>query len=223
MVDQLVEGARVTLELKSGRTVRGTVFAVDRESGVVFVESDAVGVAAPAAAAAAAAGGGGAGGRAESGGEVRDVTVVNLSRVVSAAVEAAAPAALEPLPALTVDLAMAREKAAFRKCETRLLTGAPISQRGLDIFDALSRTMPCQWRGDVIEETANHVLVRPPYRPQDVSGNEQRAVQRVRDMIGKIAERLNGAAAPAPAASGSAAPAAAAAAPAARSQPQPHP
>lgn len=48
-----------------------------------------------------------------------------------------------------------------------------------DIFDALSKTMECQWQGDII--TLGSVRVPPPYT--DCFGNDPVALDRVRKVV----------------------------------------
>ncbi|KAA8902914.1 anticodon-binding domain-containing protein, partial [Sphaerosporella brunnea] len=60
--------------------------------------------------------------------------------------------------------------------------GKGVTKEGQDIFDALSRTMPCRWaeKQIVVLET---VIIAEPYGISDVKGNDQKAVKRVKQVL----------------------------------------
>jgi len=91
----------------------------------------------------------------------------------------------------------AREKQAFRAQEERLLRAGPLGTTKLEqeIFDTLSKTLECRWNGHSIEEKKLGVTIKSPFRAQDVSGRDARAVARVQAVLAKIREKIDASAA----------------------------
>ena len=69
--------------------------------------------------------------------------------------------------------------------------GKGVSKEGQDIFDALSRTMPCRWadKSIVVLET---VMIGEPYGVDSVRGNDQNAVKRVKKVVSRPGVRVLG-------------------------------
>jgi hypothetical protein len=90
-------------------------------------------------------------------------------------------------------MAAAREKQAFRGQEERLLKAGPkgTSKPEQDIFDTLSKTFDCQWKGRQIEERKLGIIIKAPFRAEDVTGKDPKAVQHVQSILKKIREKLN--------------------------------
>ena len=66
--------------------------------------------------------------------------------------------------------------------------GIGVSEHAQAVFDALERTMPCEWRGRAIHVYGGEVRVAPPYGTRDAAflegaaGNEM-MLQRVRTVL----------------------------------------
>ena len=189
-------GTSCTLTLASGRQVSGRVFSVDAAARVVVLER------APLLPGAGAAGGGAAGAQVQPQPlpAERDSVVVNTASVVGVVVTAAAASAsatgtatTEELPPLSTDVALAREKWTSRTFEEKLLSmpaGVPLTPFGRAVYEYLSKTYQIKWKNDVMEEVRLNVNIKPPYRPEDVSGKDSKAVERIRDMLVKLTEKF---------------------------------
>jgi len=99
-----------------------------------------------------------------------------------------------PLPATPVQLAergTARERAQIMKAtdEAKFLrVGA--SQRAQYIFDALRKTMPCEWLDAESFNVLGEYTVKPPYSPESCEGPEGQALVRVRKVLYGVCERI---------------------------------
>lgn len=68
-----------------------------------------------------------------------------------------------PLPPVNRDALIAKERAALEKAHTRASQiGVGVSKEAQQIFDALSRTYPCQWSGQTII-ALDTIHISPPY------------------------------------------------------------
>lgn len=182
--DEYPVGQRIHVVLKSKREITGAIFAVDLASGRLILEEDT-------RASVEAAGG------------FRDTIIISLGSIHTKTLleggGGGGGGEDDELFPLTQELASKREKLAFQSREAALLKapkssssssghggGAP-SQLGQDLFNALSKTYECRWRANfVLEIVVLGVAVKPPYRHNDVSGHDNRAVIRVKELVGKI-------------------------------------
>jgi hypothetical protein len=117
----------------------------------------------------------------------QDMLLINLSAVVSATFSPS-PLPIPVLPEASVSTALAREKLAFRTQEERLLRAGPAgtSKAEQEIFDTLAKTFDCRWSGSSIEEKKLGIIIKRPFREQDVSGHDAKAVARVRQVLASI-------------------------------------
>ncbi|TGZ76296.1 hypothetical protein EX30DRAFT_399364 [Ascodesmis nigricans] len=76
-----------------------------------------------------------------------------------------------------------REREVVRgEVEREQRIGKGVSREGQEIFDALSRTMPCRWAGkDIV--VLESVVISDPYGADNVKGNEANAVKRVKTVL----------------------------------------
>eukprot|EP00744_Colponema_vietnamica_P005916 GILI01008618.1.p1 GENE.GILI01008618.1~~GILI01008618.1.p1 ORF type:complete len:185 (+),score=12.09 GILI01008618.1:55-609(+) len=97
------------------------------------------------------------------------------------------------LAPISVQEALAKEEkqlAATRLLVSRL--GVGVTAEAQEVFDALSRTLPCSWNGPAILVMGN-VKIDPPYLPESVSGSDRAAVERLKRVLelerAKLAKR----------------------------------
>ncbi|KAH9260060.1 hypothetical protein BASA81_001832 [Batrachochytrium salamandrivorans] len=177
--DEYPIGQRIHVVLKSKREITGAIFAVDLASSRLILEEDT------RASAGAAEG-------------FRDTIIICLGSIHTTALLGGEREQEQALFPLTQELASKREKLAFQSREAALLKapksssssassqGVP-TQLGQDLFNALSKMYECRWRANfVLEIVVLGVVVKPPYRHNDVSGHDNRAVIRVKELVGKI-------------------------------------
>jgi hypothetical protein len=68
--------------------------------------------------------------------------------------------------------------------------GVGVTQEAQDIFDALARTLPCSWEGQVIK-VMDEVTIAPPYaKCAGVPGGDARAVERVQKVLANEKAKL---------------------------------
>ncbi|MDC1215369.1 anticodon-binding domain-containing protein [bacterium] len=68
--------------------------------------------------------------------------------------------------------------------------GVGVTREAQDIFDALARTLPCQWEGTVIK-VMDEVTIAPPYAAcAGVPGGDLRAVERVQKVLAHEKSKL---------------------------------
>jgi hypothetical protein len=169
-ISEYTPGRKVQLVLKSKSKVEGVVFAVDLEGNRIVLE-EAI-----------------AGGPTN----IRNTRIVNLLAVETATFDPSPPIVLEPLIALTKEQALKREKSTFRAHEEALLRAGPVQeiQDSLSrmMYENLSKTYECRWndREKKIDIADLGVSIKHPYRLNDVSGRDARAVKWVREIIAKL-------------------------------------
>ncbi|KAF9177324.1 hypothetical protein BGZ51_007180 [Haplosporangium sp. Z 767] len=70
-----------------------------------------------------------------------------------------------------LDKIQQREQQAFREAQAAAARiGVGVSSIGQDIFDALSKTLPCRWANDQIV-VMDEVIIAPPYEPENCKAN----------------------------------------------------
>jgi hypothetical protein len=132
--------------------------------------------------------------------------------------DALARSVLDPLPCVDLARAKEREARALRQAQADLAkVGVGVTREAQALFDALAKTMPCEWvvgagggagAGGSAATPPQHtgeiavldcVVVRPPYRPADCAAlpsAEARAaaaagaLDRVKKVLGAARERL---------------------------------
>ena len=60
------------------------------------------------------------------------------------------------------------------------------SENAQDLFDALAKTLPCDWNGLTIVAGVvgqNEVIVTPPYTPEAAKGNDAQSLAHVRKVL----------------------------------------
>lgn len=83
-----------------------------------------------------------------------------------------------------------REEAAIKQAEAEAeRIGVGVTAEAQDIFDALSKTLPCRWDKTTIL-VMNDVCVNEPYLPQNVIGGASAANERVRKVLEEERKRL---------------------------------
>ncbi len=64
---------------------------------------------------------------------------------------------------------------------SKFTTGVGVTQEAQEVFDGLSKTMPCSWSGDQIH--CFRVVISSPYRSDDCVGPDANEVMRVRKVL----------------------------------------
>jgi len=83
-----------------------------------------------------------------------------------------------------------REEAAIKQAEAEAeRIGVGVTAEAQDIFDALSKTLPCRWDKTTIL-VMNDVCVNQPYKPENVIGGATAANERVRKVLEEERKRL---------------------------------
>ena len=79
-------------------------------------------------------------------------------------------------------------EAVARQQKRNNMIGRGVSKEAQHVFDKLSKTLDCRWKDKNI--LVNHLAVRisPPYGPENVSGKDPKAKQRVKMMVTKFME-----------------------------------
>ena len=101
------------------------------------------------------------------------------------------------LPPANVELARSREERALKKAqEDAEQINQKATMRGQTIFNALNKTMKCEWveKADVQAILVmGGVLVQPPYTPETMIGDkrDERLVERVRKVLAGILCKLD--------------------------------
>lgn len=114
--------------------------------------------------------------------------VKSLSQAKDASPSAAAASMPDILSKkINIDKVRARESNAIRQMQQRLKKiGVGVSKQSQAIFDALSRTLPCEWDKDMIVVFGGDVRIRTPYRVQDVGGSDTGSIEHVKKVVGLI-------------------------------------
>ncbi|KAK4528640.1 hypothetical protein GAYE_SCF62G6585 [Galdieria yellowstonensis] len=96
----------------------------------------------------------------------------------------------QQLPPLNLEALKVREEQALQKARKDLSRiGVGVSQQAQEIFDALCKTLPCQWEGDTIV-IFDSVKLKKPYGVQDLEGTEVEAVNRVKVVLENELQKL---------------------------------
>ena len=111
----------------------------------------------------------------------------------------ATPSTLVALGKVQLARLRSKETAAVKAEKRRAeLVRSGVAPEGLQLFDALAKTMGCVWRGgDIV--VMQEVVVRAPFRPKDCAvvdgrkrdANTERALVRVRKVLDGERRRLN--------------------------------
>eukprot|EP01111_Echinosteliopsis_oligospora_P013557 TRINITY_DN488_c0_g1_i1.p1 TRINITY_DN488_c0_g1~~TRINITY_DN488_c0_g1_i1.p1 ORF type:complete len:179 (+),score=46.09 TRINITY_DN488_c0_g1_i1:366-902(+) len=87
------------------------------------------------------------------------------------------------LHAIDLNIIKAREEQATRQQQLDAAKlGVGVSTLTQNIFNALSKTLPCKWSGDVII-VMDDVRISPPYKLDNVSGGNRASVARVQKVL----------------------------------------
>ncbi|EME28914.1 Protein LSM12 [Galdieria sulphuraria] len=96
----------------------------------------------------------------------------------------------QQLSPLNLEALKMREEQALQKARKDLArTGVGVSQQAQEIFDALCKTLPCQWEEDSIVIFEN-IKLKKPYRVEDLEGSEIEAVNRVKVVLENELQKL---------------------------------
>lgn len=151
----------------SGESFAGEIFAYDAASGILTLRAP---------------------------GEIsntHDLKFVNVTNAVDVVVDASSARDAQKCPAVDDPRRERRLENALRVARAQADNiGENVSALAQDVFDALSRTLPCRWNGDVIV-VMDEVEVRgPKYVDASGSGQTTGAVERVQKVLAFERARL---------------------------------
>ena len=89
------------------------------------------------------------------------------------------------LPPVDLERALEREAAAVKAARVAMMRiGVGVTAEGQEIFDSLSKTMPCVWEDKAIV-ILNEVVIESPYTPDHVSSRsgDQATLDRVKKVL----------------------------------------
>ena len=161
MTVEYAHGATVTSgTTASGESFRGEIFAYDADAGVLAVRTP---------------------------GDVSnsfDVRFVNVDGATNVVVDASTAREPDALPTVDEPRRERRMENALRCAKTAADNiGENVSALAQDVFDALARTLPCKWNGDVIV-VMDEVEVRgPAYDAATGTGQTDGAAERVQKVL----------------------------------------
>lgn len=120
-----------------------------------------------------------------------DLKFVNVKNAVDVVVEASSARDAQKCPMVDAPRCERRFENALRVARAQADNiGENVSALAQDVFDALSRTLPCRWNGDVIV-VMDEVEVRgPKYEDASGSGQTPGAVERVQKVLALERARL---------------------------------
>ncbi|PRP76933.1 hypothetical protein PROFUN_06211 [Planoprotostelium fungivorum] len=94
------------------------------------------------------------------------------------------------LPSVDVTKIRNKEDIAVRTAkEEQLRIGVNVSKEAQDIFNALSKTLPCRWDGDTII-VLDEIYIRNPYGNTNCQGNNTVMLERVRKVLDGEKKRM---------------------------------
>lgn len=155
-------GAKVTLRTLLGEEIVGELFAFDKATNCVVIQEK---------------------GADKKAGIVR-ILKANFIKEVVEAEERPADVDLDlKLPPIDTARCQAREAAALKQAEEDVKKiGIGVSDEAQDIFDALSKTLPCKWAEKVIV-VMDEVRIEEPYTVEACKGANEMALGRVRKVL----------------------------------------
>jgi small nuclear ribonucleoprotein (snRNP)-like protein len=86
----------------------------------------------------------------------------------------------QPLPGVNLDKLKERENSAVAERKQKL--GFNVSHDAQNIFDALSKTLPCRWNQNEII-VMEMIKIVPPYQLENVSGGDNHSRERVKKVV----------------------------------------
>jgi len=169
-VDESMLGAVLRIVTTLGETIEGTMFAYDKASKMLVLQQTATG---------------------DGKASCRLVQTAFLKELEVRVPPPSSPAGDKiKLPKTQVQLVRDREQRAIAKAEEdAAFIGEGVTVRTQAIFDALRKTMPCEWKGQDIL-VLHEVRIPPPYLPSDCHGGGA-ALQRVRKVLTGVLEKID--------------------------------
>lgn len=173
-LERVTPGQGLRLKTCLGETLEGMVLAYDEATQCILLQ-ESVGTAGAT--------------------PVRGVVFVRKAVVTECTVTGTSPAvgvpgALTP-PRFDLGALQAKEEAAVKKAEEEVqLRKAGVTDAALDLFAALSKTLPVAWEKTSIL-VLGEIRIASPYLPQSVTGGSTAARDRVKMVLSRERERLN--------------------------------
>eukprot|EP01114_Cavostelium_apophysatum_P019033 TRINITY_DN6009_c0_g1_i1.p1 TRINITY_DN6009_c0_g1~~TRINITY_DN6009_c0_g1_i1.p1 ORF type:complete len:182 (-),score=32.18 TRINITY_DN6009_c0_g1_i1:18-563(-) len=90
---------------------------------------------------------------------------------------------LQSLPPVNIARIKSKASTVLRNLrEEAARIGVGVTEQAQDIFNALSKTLPCRWKQDSII-VMDEVTIRPPYASSDCSGDNRATLERVKKVL----------------------------------------
>lgn len=176
LIGENLIGAKVILRTLLGEDITGELFSYDKVTNCVVIQEKADG---------------------KKAGCVRILKANFIKEVVEAKERPSDVEMDMKLPPIDVARCQAREAAALKTAEEEAKKiGVGVSEVAQDIFDALSKTLPCKWNDKVIV-VMDEVRIENPYTVEACQGSNSTMVNRVRKVLEGEKARINKERAPA--------------------------
>eukprot|EP01118_Nematostelium_gracile_P003693 TRINITY_DN14281_c0_g1_i1.p1 TRINITY_DN14281_c0_g1~~TRINITY_DN14281_c0_g1_i1.p1 ORF type:complete len:175 (-),score=28.12 TRINITY_DN14281_c0_g1_i1:123-647(-) len=97
---------------------------------------------------------------------------------------------VEDLPPVQISKIRSKEASTIRSLrEEAQRIGVGVTKEAQEIFNSLSKTLPCRWKEDVIV-VFDEIQIRPPYNATNCSGGDQNMLERVKKVLEGERKRL---------------------------------
>lgn len=176
MEDAPAVGMRVAVETSAGDKVEGEVFTYDANANCVVLEEFIPQT------------------------QKKNIRIMKASMIKQVKVlstpesRGGVPAAALNLPPVDIDRVMdAEARAMHEAADGRRLIGKGVTPEAQDLFDALYKTLPCEWRGTTVVVGVvgqNEVIVTPPYTPESATGGDDKSLAHVQKVLAGELKKL---------------------------------
>lgn len=156
--DHKLVGAKIRVTTNTHESFEGIIFTLDPVANFLVLE--------------------------DHGGAITRTRVFNVDALQRVEVLEKAPAGLVPtLPAISAD-ELQRVEQRNKGIAQRVLAsiGQGVTGEAQAIFDALNKTMPCEWEGVTIR-VMGEVIINPPYYPQNCVSTNSQVLSRVKKVL----------------------------------------
>eukprot|EP01119_Soliformovum_irregulare_P008477 TRINITY_DN21591_c0_g1_i1.p1 TRINITY_DN21591_c0_g1~~TRINITY_DN21591_c0_g1_i1.p1 ORF type:complete len:183 (-),score=30.51 TRINITY_DN21591_c0_g1_i1:177-725(-) len=165
---------RITLHQPTPQTVEGEVFSIDHQTDTIILTQQTN----------------------QQSIIKKDYRILKISSIggietLNKADESLTASMLVPLPPVNINrIRMNEEKAVRQLREEQSRIGVGVSSEAQAIFNSLSKTLPCRWRGEDII-VFDEIVIKSPYSASTCSGGDPMMLDRVKKVLEGEKRRLN--------------------------------